>query len=174
MHPEPPSIRAARVEDAAAAAACHVACWREGYAGIVDPAVLAERTRDLEERAGRWRRRLEMGARRWLAVAPNDRVVGFAASGAGRDEDIELACELEAIYIRHAYWGTGLAARLLHSAIGDEAAYLWVFEANERARGFYTRHGFAPDSTAKHDPYFDLREIRMVRGNVGRSLTGIA
>jgi GNAT superfamily N-acetyltransferase len=163
MHTEPPWIRSARVEDAAAAAACHVACWREAYANIVDPAVLAQRTGDLTERARRWRQQLEAGTRRWVAVASDDEVVGFAARRLGRDEDIDLPCELAAIYIRRAYWGSGLAARLLHAAIGDEGAYLWVFEANERARGFYARHGFVPDGTAKHDPFFDRIEIRMVR-----------
>jgi GNAT superfamily N-acetyltransferase len=159
----PPSIRVARVEDAAAAAACHAACWREAYAQIVDPVVLAERTSDLAERTRRWRRRLEEGAHRWLALVPDDVVVGFAARGPGRDDDIDLDCELEAIYVRQAYWGSGLADRLLEVTIGDDPAYLWVFEANERARGFYARHGFVPDGTAKHDPFFDRNEIRMVR-----------
>jgi GNAT superfamily N-acetyltransferase len=160
---QPPSIRVARVEDVAAAAACHAACWREAYAQIVDPVVLAERTSDLAERTRRWRQRLEAGAHRWLALVPDDVVVGFAAHGPGRDDDIDLGCELEAIYVRQAYWGSGLADRLLEVTIGDESAYLWVFEANERARAFYARHGFVPDGTAKHDSFFDRSEIRMVR-----------
>jgi GNAT superfamily N-acetyltransferase len=163
MHTEPPpTIRAARVEDAEDAAVCHIACWREAYAEIVDPAVLAERTSDLARRTRRWREKLEAGAHRWLALA-DQCVVGFAARGPGRDEDIDLSCELEAIYVRRAYWGSGLADRLLKVAVGTEPAYLWVFEANIRARGFYARHGFVPDGTANHDPMFDRNEIRMVR-----------
>jgi GNAT superfamily N-acetyltransferase len=129
---QPPSIRVARVEDAAAAAACHAACWREAYAQIVDPVVLAVRTSDLAERTRRWRQRLEAGAHRWLALVPDDVVVGCAARGPGRDDDIDLDCELEAIYVREAYWGSGLADRLLEVTIGDEPAYLWVFEASKR------------------------------------------
>ena len=169
MHTEPsPTIRAARVEDAEAAAACHIACWREAYAEIVDPTLLAERTSDLERRARRWRAGLEAGARRWLALTADRGVVGFAARGPGRDADIDLSCELEAIYIRRAFWGSGLADRLLEVAVGAEPAYLWVFEANSRARRFYARHGFVPDGTANHDPLFDRTEIRMVRRRTNR------
>jgi GNAT superfamily N-acetyltransferase len=71
--------------------------------------------------------------------------------------------ELEAIYTRRAFWRTGLGTRLLDVAVGKQPAFLWVFEGNEQALGFYRRHGFAPDGVGKHDPYFDLREIRLVR-----------
>lgn len=53
--------------------------------------------------------------------------------------------ELYAVYVRASQYGTGLGHRLLEAAIGDAPAYLWVFEANVRARGFYARQGFEPD-----------------------------
>ena|SRR5690348_5315694 len=162
-----PEIRPATVEDAEAAAWCHLLCWREAYAGLVPDEVLLERTSDIDGRISRWRANLSEGRARWIAVNPGsaveDRVAGFIGTGPGRDEDAPVPFELEAIYTRQAFWKTGLGTRLLDVAVGKQPAFLWVFEGNARARAFYERHGFVPDGTGKHDPYFDLREIRMVR-----------
>jgi len=48
------SIRHARVEDAEAIAAVHVAAWRESYTGLVPAEMLASLS--VDERADRWRR----------------------------------------------------------------------------------------------------------------------
>lgn len=157
------TIRAAAVADAEAGAACHIACWREAYAGIVPAAVLAQRTDDLPERTERWRHFIADFGPRWLAVADDGEVVGFSAAGPGRDDDIDVELELYAIYVRAAHYGTGVAHRLLTQAIGDEPAYLWVFEANPRAQGFYRRHGLRADGARKMEPFFGEPEIRMVR-----------
>jgi hypothetical protein len=48
---------------------------------------------------------------------------------------------------------------------GQAPAELWVFEANDRARRFYARHGFKSDG-ARHlfGPEFgNQAEIRLVR-----------
>jgi GNAT superfamily N-acetyltransferase len=164
-----PEIRPATVEDAEAGAWCHLLCWREAYAGLVPAELLLERTSNIERRTERWQTQLAGGARRWIAVnpdpaaAPADRVAGFIGIGPGRDDDAPVPFELEAIYTRQAFWSTGLGGRLLDVAVGKQAAFLWVFEGNERARAFYQRHGFEPDGVRKHDPYFDLHEIRLVR-----------
>ncbi|MBA2551212.1 MAG: hypothetical protein H0V13_09230 [Nocardioidaceae bacterium] len=55
----------------------------------------------------------------------------------------------------------------------DRRARLWrrlisTGERTWRARRFYTRHGFVPAGTAKHDPAFGLQEMRMVRRAAGR------
>jgi GNAT superfamily N-acetyltransferase len=157
------TIRTARLEDAEASAACHIACWREAYADIVDPDLLAERTGDLAARTERWRDIITAFGPRWLAVADTGEVVGFSAAGPGRDDDVDIELELYAMYVRAAHHGTGLADRLLTAAIGDASAYLWVLEANPRAQAFYARHGFRPDGLVKDEPFFCEPEIRMVR-----------
>jgi GNAT superfamily N-acetyltransferase len=157
------TIRRGEPEDAAAGAALHIACWREAYADIVAPDVLAARTDDLAERTERWRALLTDGPPRWLAVGDDGELIGFSMAGPGRDDDIDLDLELFAIYVRATHYGTGVAGRLLEAAIGDAPAYLWVFEANGRARAFYERHGFTPDGARKPEPSFLEPEIRMVR-----------
>jgi GNAT superfamily N-acetyltransferase len=157
------TIRRGVPDDAAAGAALHIACWQEAYAGIVDPDVLAARTNDLAERTERWRGFLSDGTPQWLAVADDGDLIGWSSAGPGRDDDIDLDLELFAIYVRAAHYGTGIGARLLEVAIGDAPAYLWVFEANGRARAFYERHGFTPDGARKPEPSFLEPEIRMVR-----------
>ena len=156
-------IREATLDDAEAAATCHIACWREAYAGLVAPQVLARRTSDLADRTERWRHIIANFPPRRLAVDETGEVVGFAAAGPGRDDDIDVQLELYALYVRAAHHGTGLADRLLSQAAGEAPAYLWVFEANPRARAFYARHRFSPDGARKLDPFFEEPEIRMVR-----------
>jgi GNAT superfamily N-acetyltransferase len=158
------TIRPAIADDAAAGAALHIACWREAYAPFTDPDVLARLTDDLEERTARWHSYIADGLPRWLAVADEGELVGFASAGPGRDGDIDLDLELYAIYVRASQYGGGVGPRLLEAAIGDAPAYLWVFEANDRARGFYARHGFEPDGSSKPEPSFQEPEVRLRRG----------
>ncbi|WP_020389462.1 GNAT family N-acetyltransferase [Kribbella catacumbae] len=162
-------IRRAEVADAEASAWCHLTCWQEAYAGLVDPERLAEKTSDLDLRTERWASRLEAGVLRWIAVNPDpaaavrDRVIGFSSPGPSRDEDAPAPLELYAIYVRAKWWGSGLGDRLLDVAIGKEAASLWVLAGNERAMAFYRRHGFAEDGSRLDEPFFGVPEIRMVR-----------
>lgn len=162
-----PEIRPAGVEDAEAGAWCHLLCWQEAYADLVDPAKLAERTADVDRRIERWRTAAEEGRERWIALNPDpgapvrDRVVGLVAIGPGPDQDAPV--ELEAIYTRKAWWGTGLGSRLLEVAVGNRPAGLWVLENNERAKAFYRHKGFAEDGVVAAEPFFDVTEIRMVR-----------
>ena len=44
--------------------------------------------------------------------------------------------------------GSGLGQRLLDTAIGARAAYLWILNENPRAERFYVRNGFEPDGTS--------------------------
>ena len=164
-----PEIRPAVVSDAEAGAWCHRQCWLEAYGELVDAAKLAERTADIDGRIERWARQLGEGSRRWIALNPDpaapvhERVVGFIGIGPGRDEDSPAPVEVEAIYTRKPWWGSGLGSRLMEIAIGNQPATLWVLENNERAKTFYRRKGFVEDGAVADQPFFDVAEIRMVR-----------
>ena len=162
-------IRRAEIADAGAGAWCHLRCWQEAYAELIDPERLAEKTNDVEQRTERWKSRLEDGVLRWVAINPDpsasvqDQVIGFASPGPTRDEDAPTPLELYAIYVREKWWGSGVGYRLLDAAIGKDAASLWVLAGNERAKAFYRRQGFAEDGTQVDEPFFGVPELRMVR-----------
>jgi ribosomal protein S18 acetylase RimI-like enzyme len=157
-----PTLRLAVPADAAAGAAMHRECWREAYAPYADPDRLAERLADTDRWWSAWTEQLVDGPPRTLAFA-GDEVVGFSVVGSNRDPDAPTPAELYALYVRSAWWGTGLARRLWDAVRPDQPCSLWVLEDNLRAQGFYRRQGFAPDGA--RELYEDLGawEIRMVR-----------
>jgi GNAT superfamily N-acetyltransferase len=157
-----PALRPAVPADAEAGAAMHRECWREAYGPYADPARLAERLADVQRWSDAWVRQLAQGPPRVLAEVDGE-LVGFAVAGPCRDEEPVTPAELYAIYVRAAWWGTGLAQRLWVAVRPEEPCSLWVLEANARARGFYARQGFVADGA--RELYADLGawEIRMVR-----------
>jgi GNAT superfamily N-acetyltransferase len=145
--------------DAEALGRCHLACWREAYADLVDPARLAPFLADVDGFVGRWRGSL--GVERRVRVAEDDgALVGFASAGPATDD---APAHLGALYVRRAYWSTGLGQRLLDAVLGDAPATLEVFRDNARARRFYSRNGFVPDGTEQEEPRLGEIEIGMFR-----------
>jgi GNAT superfamily N-acetyltransferase len=155
-------IRAAQPSDAQSGAACHMACWREAYADIVDPERLAMLTAPVAERVQLWRRWVDEG-RPIIVALDSGHVVGFSVAGFVKEPDIDIDFELYAINVRQAYWGSGVAQRLHDRSVGDRAAFLWVLRDNPRARAFYVRNGYSPDGAEKLDEDFGAVVIRMVR-----------
>ena len=155
-------LRPAVPADAEAGAALHMACWREAYTPYADPALLAERLASSDRFVAAWTKQLADGPPRVLAQADGE-LVGFSVVGPGRDGVDVAPTELYAIYVRAAWWGTGLGQHLWDAVRPEQACSLWVLEDNARARGFYARNGFVPDGA--RELYADLGtwEIRMVR-----------
>lgn len=143
-------------------AECHIACWREAYADLVPAHVLA--AFDVRRRAAQWERdRLRHPGRTHVAVL-GDAVIGFASAGESTDESPVTPLELSALYVRAAWYGTGVADDLLRTVLDPrKPCSLWVFEDNPRARAFYGRHGFRPDGARKIEPFTAVLELRMVR-----------
>ncbi|QIS05287.1 GNAT family N-acetyltransferase [Nocardia brasiliensis] len=143
-------------------AECHIACWREAYADLVPAHVLA--AFDVRRRAAQWERdRLRYPGRTHVAVL-GGAVIGFASTGESTDDNPVTPLELTALYVRSAWYGTGLADELVHTVLDPRTPYsLWVFEDNPRARAFYRRHGFRPDGARKIEPFTAVLELRMVR-----------
>jgi ribosomal protein S18 acetylase RimI-like enzyme len=156
-----PRVRSARPSDAAALAAVHVACWRETYAHLLSAAFLA--AIDTGEKARMWRRALERGPGRVHVAEADGEVVGLVAVRAGGPE-APRELELALLYLRAAHHGSGLGQALLDAAVGARPAFVWVAEDNPRARAFYLRNGFRPDSARQVvEQWEDMAEVRLVR-----------
>ena len=159
--PDGVTFRTAVVADAEAGARLHRDCWREAYGPITDLTALEEHLADEAGWAARWQAQIEAGFAPLLAVDAAGTPVGFARSGASRDEDVPDILELYALYVRAAWWGAGVGHALLGETIGDRAAYLWVLAGNRRAIAFYERQGFRLDGT--EDDHDEGLHVRMVR-----------
>jgi GNAT superfamily N-acetyltransferase len=161
-----PVLRRADVSDAGAIAAFHTAVWREAYRGVVPDTYLDGV--DEVQRTARWSTRLRSGARSVVVAAVGTRLVGVVSVARKADREFPdlpptPPLELKSLYLDAAWRGSGLADRLLLAGIGDAPAFLWVFDANQRAKAFYRRHSFVPDGAAKVDPDTMVEEIRMRR-----------
>ncbi len=156
-------IRPATQADAAAGAALHRACWQEAYAPYADPGRLTEATADEADWESRWRQQLAAGPPRQLAVHEGHGLVGFGVTGPCRDPDLAHADELYALYVRQAWWGSGLGQALLDAVLGANACSLWVLEDNARARRFYERNGFVTDGSRELYERLGTWEVRLVR-----------
>ncbi len=106
----------------------------------------------------------------WVAEG-DDRIVGFATLGPGRDEDVRRGDrEIYSIYLEPEQWGRGVARDLMRTVVAEAGPttriLLWVLSDNERARHFYRRNGFAPDGVEKFAPVggAELLEVRYRRG----------
>jgi ribosomal protein S18 acetylase RimI-like enzyme len=156
-------LRPPTTADIEAAARCHLACWREAYAGLIDSDRLTAITRDLDWAIGIWRRALSSDSTVILAV-DGDHVVGFARAGPTTELGVNVPLHLFAINARRAYWGSDVGQRLLEAVLGNSNAFLWVFRDNHRAIAFYIRNGFVPDGAEQVEDFFGGPvEIRMVR-----------
>lgn len=157
-------IRAMTLEDAEALTDLHLDVWEEAYAGLVGADILAARRAQRSARLDMWRKILAGYTNTQLvAEDAGGRLLGFASADSGRDEPSPGLPQREvmALYVRAETYGTGIGYALLHAAIGEEPAYLWVLDGNRRAINFYERQGFWFDGTSKVEP--EGVERRMVR-----------
>ncbi len=156
------SLRLAVPDDAEAGARLHLACWRESYADLLEPARLAEVTADVDRWVTAWRDQLTPTNPRWLAEGGGE-LIGFACAGPDRTVSGLLGIELYAIYARSAWHGTGVGQALLDATVGDLPCSVWVLEHNPRAHAFYARNGFQPDGQKDYDDRLAAWEVRLVR-----------
>jgi ribosomal protein S18 acetylase RimI-like enzyme len=132
-------VRAAVADDAPAMARVHVAAWERAYRGLVADAEIAARTPAARE--AMWREVLTGGAIAFVAERTGT-VVGLCSL---------LGSDISALYVDPQHWRTGVGSALLAAGLarlraeGQTVATLWVLEANDPARAFYTRFGFTPD-----------------------------
>jgi len=142
------TVRQARLSDAAAIGAVHVAAWRSAYPGLLPETYLAGLS------ATRHARNYEAAiaaGNTVLVAAPatgKPRVVGFATIGPARTDGLGDG-EIETLYVLDDYRDQGLGRRLIRAAAtrlagnGCRSVYLWVLRDNP-SRFFYQHLGGQP------------------------------
>lgn len=134
------------VDDMRAVEAVRIATWKTAYRGLLPDDLLDELRLD-DDRVSQLTARFGDDEFDVLVAVAGEQVVGFASSGACRDEDLPGARELWAVYVLPEHWDTGAGAALVAAA--GEIDVVWVLEGNVRARAFYERQGFQPDGSTK-------------------------
>lgn len=160
-------VRAARPDELGRAAVVRARSWQQAFRGLLPDAMLDGFADSVwtERLVAEWRDLVSAGGTVWVALDAAGGIVGVAQSEPDTDPAAPAPIRLSKLYLLDAAKGTGLADRLLHRTIGNESAYLWVLDGNERAQAFYRRHGFELDGAFLHleDDLAHVREVRMVR-----------
>lgn len=136
--------------------------WRVAYKGIVNQDYLdGMKLEKVEEIAFKFRDGV-------YVAKDGEKVVGFVSYGEYRGEDLENAGEIYAIYLLEDYYGKGVGARLVETALESlkdfQIVALWVFKDNLRARRFYEKCGFIADGKENtFELITPLEEVRMTK-----------
>ena len=136
-------IRPGRSSDAAELADVYAAAWREAYSGII-PALTLERM--IVRRSAPWWREV-MKKRIVLVLQVGDTIAGYATYAPASGRQQSGAAEIQELYLRPEYQGIGLGVRLFSAALkrirsrGYGRVLVRALAENERANGFYQRHG---------------------------------
>ncbi|HVZ07265.1 GNAT family N-acetyltransferase [Rhodopila sp.] len=157
------SLRKARVADAIAIGAVHVATWRSTYPGILPDLFLARLS--VSRQAAHYDAAIRGGTGVLVATASGSdvpsgsgpRIIGFATAGRARHVEIggkRLAeGEVETLYVLDDWRDRGIGRRLMRAAgshladIGCRSAFCWVLRENP-SRWFYQRLGGRPIAEA--------------------------
>lgn len=156
-------IRLANDNDAAGIASVHVAAWQAAYRGLMPDHVLD--TLNTDERAHQWRRWLRHADRPTIVADVDGTLAGFCNLRPADDREMQLT----AIYVLPDAWGRGYGGRLCERAIeeardrGCSSIFLWVLEANSRARAFYERMGFTFTGETRIDRDLVAAELSEVK-----------
>jgi ribosomal protein S18 acetylase RimI-like enzyme len=135
-------VRDAREDDAEEFVRAYEAAWDAGLAEIVGAQLATLVTFEAQVQSFHDSlAKVSPDARIVVAERPEE-IVGIAiCRREGR------TCELAALYVVPGAWGSGAARMLLDAVLtamrerGAEDAFVWVGEANARARRFYEREG---------------------------------
>ena len=142
------SVRRATADDARAIADVKIETWRATYAGVMPQAFLD--AMEIDEHEQIWRGYIADERTATFVAEQEHRVIGFVNVGPCWQE--EAPGELYAIYVRPGAWDTGAGLALMDAGVAWLAehyseAVLWVAEDNPRARRFYERYGWTPETT---------------------------
>lgn len=169
------SVRLAWRADADAIAAIQVAVWREAYADLLPPDVLA--ALPVDEFAAHWEQSIATpkDARQRVLVALERNVVrGFTTTAPSTDTDADPGRDAEVgeLAVDPSTRRAGHGSRLLHAAIDTlrsdrfDRATSWVASSDDDRRGFLTSQGWAPDGAFREldlegDGVVTVKQIRL-------------
>jgi len=140
-------LRDATADDAALLARLHAESWRSAYATLLDPLYLAEQMD--EERRAHWQAHLPdvlAGSGHVYIAEHQGEATGFTC--VLREREAGWGGYVDNLHVRPQLRGAGIGRILLDAAVawlvanGQNRAYLWVYEANHAARGFYECQGW--------------------------------
>lgn len=136
--------------------------WREAYADILPPEVLANQSTDPDDaEVSRWLDGLSTNREGVLVAEDTTGTVrGFADFRWGDAETKEFVgpdeAGLKAIYVEPESWGEGIGTALLERGIerlppSIETLRLEMLEGNEIGHAFYTSRGFEVTGETTHE-----------------------
>lgn len=159
-------FRTAQLEDLPAIAELFHACWHRSYAELLSEEVRTAMT--LASAADLWRPALvEPLDRETIVGVEADRIVSVFRIG--KDKDDSNRGHLFSLYVAPDNAGKGIGTATLTEAVervsarGFPAISLWVFAANDRAKGLYGRAGFVASGRTRRDDRWRELEIEMVK-----------
>ena len=126
-------------------------CFADTFAHLYDPAPFGQFLDQVYGDSGSMSRDQRDPRMEWRVAQVQGEIVGYAKLrplAAPAPHPCEGALELQQIYVLRPWHGHGIAEQLMHWALhrarelGAPELYLTVFDHNERAKRFYTRHGF--------------------------------
>jgi ribosomal protein S18 acetylase RimI-like enzyme len=138
-------LKRAETEDAPAIAEVHVRARQAAYRHFFPPDYLDGL--DPSGAADLWRTRLAQPGTICFLMEALGRVAGFIRFGPN-EEQPQLLAEVFQLHVHPDFWRQTVGSSLLTAACtelakaGFDAAILYVYEANERARRFYEHEGW--------------------------------
>lgn len=150
------TLRLVAPADAAAYARVARDTFRDAYAALSDPAMMAQH---LHMNFGEEQQRAELldpANTVYTALAPGGEWAGFAALRTGEAPACVVGIaplQLARLYSQRAWYGRGVGDFLLDAVLaharrgGHDIVWLQVWELNARARRFYERRGFTQVGT---------------------------
>ena len=162
-------FREATAEDAGLISHIYASSWRKSYRDLISADYL-ERLPD-EYWVPSMRSWLGSGRLEALMIYEDKQPIGCACYGRGRDEDHGDWGEIVSIYLLPEWMGKGYGKQLFEETMrrlqtqGFTRFYLWMIRGNDRAAGFYTRHGFkvTGDTVEYHIGGQAITDVRYVR-----------
>ena len=158
-------VHPATSDDLLPAARVRVASWRAAFTGLVPQDFLD--SMDVDAIAAGWSESIAAGRSRLHVAHADGIVVGYAGVGPERDDSAPVRTgELYALFVDPRAWGRGVGRALTDAALADlressaDRVWLWVLEANVRARRFYEWYGFTGTGDRTVSSLGDLPEIR--------------